>query len=224
MSSSNPITFGLIAEGPTDQAVLENVLIGYFDDLEGDKIIVKPIQPDKGETFGGWVLALDYLKSEKLEESLVFNDYLIIQVDTDICEDLGISPISEKELDKIPEFTATIKSKIIEDYIGQEIYEQYAERLIFAISVHSIECWLLPLYLTGKKRAKILKCIDFLQKELKRQNKKVNLKNKKARDYDNISSPLYKRKQLVKHYKEHPSFQIFIDEELNPIFELFGNE
>ena len=180
MNNSNPITFGLIAEGPTDQVVLENILIGYFDDLEGDKIIVKPIQPDKGETYGGWVLALDYLKSDKFEKSLAFNDYFVIQVDTDICNELDIKPISEKELDKMETFTATIKSKIIEDYIGENVYEQCAERLIFAISVHSIECWLLPLYLNGKKKTKILSCLDVLQKELNRLNQKVNLKNKKG--------------------------------------------
>ena len=224
MSKSNPITFGLIAEGATDQAVLENILIGYFDDLEGDKIIINPIQPYKGETFGGWVLALDYLKSGKLEQSLAFNDYFIIQIDTDICEELEITPINEKEVNKIIEFTETIKSKIIENYIDEEVYKACSDRLIFAISVHSIECWLLPIYTKGKKKTKIVKCLDVLQKELIIQKSRLNLKNKKARDYDRASSNFYKRKQLKKLYKEHPSFEIFIDNELDVVFGLFKSD
>lgn len=39
------ITFGLIAEGATDMTVLENILLGYFNDVEGEKIEVNFCNP-----------------------------------------------------------------------------------------------------------------------------------------------------------------------------------
>ncbi len=41
------ITFGLIAEGPSDQVVIENILVGYFDNPD---IIIKPLQPLRDQT------------------------------------------------------------------------------------------------------------------------------------------------------------------------------
>lgn len=40
-------TFGLIAEGITDQVVIENILIGYFNNPD---IIVNPLLPLRDET------------------------------------------------------------------------------------------------------------------------------------------------------------------------------
>jgi hypothetical protein len=35
------VTFGLVAEGVTDHVVLENILIGYFNDPD---LVVRPLQ------------------------------------------------------------------------------------------------------------------------------------------------------------------------------------
>ncbi len=218
---NNPIRFGIISEGQTDQMVLDNILHGYFDDLEGNKILINPVHPDQGETYGGWTRFLNYIQSIKFQNALAsgFNDYYILQIDTDICvEPFGIDPISDKELHKIESFTTTIKDKIISDYLGEAIYKKYQDQFIFAISVHAIECWLLPIYLTAAKQQKLLNCIDTLQKALKQQNNKINLKAKRPRDYDKISRDFSKRKKLLKLYEKHPSLRIFI-ENLEDVFE-----
>ena len=46
------LKFGIIAEGPTDQIVVENILLGYF----GAEIVVNPIQPPRPltENPAGW--------------------------------------------------------------------------------------------------------------------------------------------------------------------------
>jgi hypothetical protein len=48
-------TFGIVAEGKTDQAVIENILYGFFDDDEPDA--VQWLQPlrDKTDSFGNWL-------------------------------------------------------------------------------------------------------------------------------------------------------------------------
>ena len=81
------VSFALITEGITDQAVIENILIGCFDDP-----IVNPIQPlrdatDKQATHGGWELVLEHLRSPGLNQALQFNDFVIVQLDTDVSEE-----------------------------------------------------------------------------------------------------------------------------------------
>jgi len=83
-------TFGLIAEGITDQVVIENILIGYFNNPD---IVVNPLLPLRDETdknrienYSNWLKVFDYCASSKLKEAFQFSDYLIIQVDTDTSE------------------------------------------------------------------------------------------------------------------------------------------
>ena len=81
--------FGLICEGVTDFHVLKHVIQAYFE--EGQ---FRPIQPNLDEThrrtatgtFGGWELVAKYLKSDHLEQTLADMDYVVIQIDTDVCE------------------------------------------------------------------------------------------------------------------------------------------
>ncbi|MCK5539270.1 MAG: hypothetical protein KAI79_20780 [Bacteroidales bacterium] len=88
------VTFGLITEGITDQIVIENILMGYFDSNEDD-IDFKELQPLKDATdecgYGGWSKVLEYCKSSKFKGTLRFNDYIIIQIDTDVSDAYGIS-------------------------------------------------------------------------------------------------------------------------------------
>ena len=56
--------------------------------------------------------------------------------------------------------------------IGKTIYDKYKDKIIFAISVHSLECWLLPLYYTDNRKAKILHCTKTVDEQLKKNNYK----------------------------------------------------
>jgi hypothetical protein len=100
--------------------------------------------------------------------------------------------------------------KVVEKFkrlIGEEFYNQYEEKIIFAISVHSMECWLLPLYYTDNKQAAQTKgCFDRLKRQLKRSI------NKTYDDYDFISREYCKNKVLMKNYSLNPSLKVFIGE------------
>ena len=137
------ISFGLIAEGLTDQIVIEDILAGY---LNSAYIEVTPLQPKRDKSkIGGWTLVFDYCRSKKFQEAFQFIDYIIIQIDTDVSEDYGVA-----KQDENGEFTPQqLIAKVIEKFrsaIGDNFYSRYQPQIIFAISVHSIECWLLPLY------------------------------------------------------------------------------
>ena len=212
------LNFGLIAEGTTDQVVLDNILIGYFDDINGDEIQVNFIQPNSDETdnFGGWYNVLEYCKSDIFKAGLNadLNDYYIIQIDTDmpVCEKLKISMIGENQIEELPQFVETIKTKIIADYIGLETYEAFKNQIIFAIVVHEIECWLLPLYYKNNKQGKILGCLNTLNQALAKSNKRLLIapKNKSPKKYDKISRPFLKHKILQDEYDKNGSLKIFV--------------
>ncbi|MEG4529057.1 phage tail protein [Microcoleus sp. D2_18a_D3] len=210
------ISFGLITEGLTDQIVIENILAGYFKSLDLD---VEPLQPERDKDnqnkskYGGWTLVFDYCKSKDFRESFQFIDYIIIQIDTDVSEDYNIA-----HQDENGEFTPQqLSAKVLEkfrDAIGEDFYNTNQQKIIFAISVHSIECWLLPLYYTEKqKKAKCKNCLNTLNDELSKQHKFTIDKNAKNPEYyREIAKQYGKHKVLMKHYQHNPSLKIFIEE------------
>ncbi len=213
------ISFGFITEGVTDQIVIEYVLSGYFDT---DDIDINELQPLRDETdknrsknYGGWKLVFDYCESDKFKKAFQFNDYIIIQIDTDVCEevhyDISKRDKNGKELEPF-DLMEKVKEKF-KNLMGKEFYDKNEEKIIFAISVHSIECWLLPLYYTDKRKGKIVNCIGTLNIELnKKEGFTIDSENKNPNYYEKIGKKFRKHKELMKLYKENPSLKIFIEE------------
>jgi len=217
------ITFGLISEGVTDQNILEDILSGYFGE---DEINVNSLQPkitkDKhghwkinNDKFGNWLNVFSYCESEGFRKAFQSNDYIIIQIDTDVSEEQGYDiPKSDKDGNLFPpeEIIQKVKEKLIL-LMSREFYEANFNRIIFAISVHSIECWLLPLYYQDKRKAEVKNCISKLAQAVnKKERFYLDPQNKDPQIYRKISDQYTKKKTLLKHYSENPSFKIFIED------------
>ncbi len=204
--------FALACEGVTDQIVIENILCGFYkdyDDLDED---IQPLQPPFDATnkkqlegeFGGWEMLLEYLSQKRFRDDVLNSEYIIIQIDTDISEHINFG-VHQKGLS-----TEALIEKVIERLIVQidskkEFYEKHQEQIIFAISVHSLECWILPIYKSSKNE-KVTGCFETLQRE----SKKIKVaKNHKT--YDKLSQDFLKNKKLMKLASQNSSFQIFID-------------
>jgi hypothetical protein len=210
------ISLGLVTEGLTDQIVIENILAGYFNSPD---LVIRPLQPERDKdnenksTYGGWPLVFNYCKSRDFQQAFQLIDYIIIQIDTDVSEDYNIP-----KQDENGEFTPQqLIEKVIEKFrggIGDDFYSKYQQKIIFAISVHSIECWLLPLYYTDpKKKSKFKNCLDTLNREVKKKhNFTIDANAKNPEYYREISKQYCKHKVLMKHYAENPSFKNFIEE------------
>lgn len=211
-------TFGLITEGKTDQIIIENILAGYFKDPD---IMINWLLPLRDETdkhrienYSNWFKVFEYCKSVQFKESFQFNDYVIVQIDTDVSEEKHYDiPKYEHGKDLEPEILIQRVVDKFKDLIGAEFFGKFGKHIIFAISVHSIECWLLPLYYKDKKRSKTKNCLDTLNRALKRERKKViQAKDKHSDIYEDISKQYCKHKVLMSHYKDNPSLRIFIEE------------
>jgi len=210
------ISFGLITEGLTDQIVIEDILSGYFNT---DNIIVNPLQPERDKDdenksdYGGWMLVFKYCQSSDFREAFQFNEYVIIQIDTDVSEEINydIPKRNENGEELTPEQLIEKVKEKFKVLIGEDFYHKYNDKMIFAITVHSIECWLLPLYYQDSKKEKITNCLNTLNQALNKREG-FTIDAKKPQYYRKVSQRYCKHKVLMRHYKENPSFKIFIEE------------
>jgi len=204
--------FGLVTEGITDQIVIENILCGFYKDYEDLDQEIQPLQPPYDETtkkqkegeFGGWEMLLEYLGEKRFRDDVINSEYTIIQIDTDICDHPNFNVV--KETSCVDTFVQNIKLKLISCIDKNEsFFEENKTKIIFAISVHSLECWLLPICKDLKKE-KIAGCFESLERECK------GIKVEKTYIiYDKLSKPLLKNKDLLKISSKNSSFQIFLD-------------
>jgi hypothetical protein len=147
--------FGIVGEGYTDKVVIENILRGYFTEQNLDDEINPLPESDKG----GWDVICKYLSSRDFRNDVSNHQILIFQIDSDITtkeEDAGNfgvfykdeqgNELSEEEL--IANIITQLVYKINTGKSG--FYELYSDKIIFAISVHCTECWLVAAYIPEK--------------------------------------------------------------------------
>lgn len=202
--------FGLATEGITDQIVIENILCGFYKDYEDLDQEIQAFEPLRDQTgkkqeegTGGWTRLLTYLSESRFREDVLNSEYTIVQVDSDICDEVNFDV--KKDTSCIVTFIESIKAKLISSIDKNELfYETNQEKIIFAISVHSLECWLLPIC-KDLKVEKITGCFEALQRECNGIKVEKNYST-----YDKLSRVFLKNKDLLKISSKNSSFDIFI--------------
>lgn len=195
---------------------MENILIGYFNDNDYDiSPYIRSLRPlrdatDAAGSMGGWTRVLEYCQSSVFRDALTEIDYLIIQIDTDR---LFERPFELNLAQPVGSLIASVTGKF-EDMMrvafGAEFLENHSSRILFAIAVNEIECWLLPLYFADKNAGATSTCLRRLNQELSRQNERP-ITDKRYDQYDRLSRPFCKHKSLVEKSQLNPSFKIFMD-------------
>lgn len=172
-------SFALISEGITDQVFIKKLISQYY---KGKDVEVNAIQPEADATdatkqspgtHGGWENVLNYCTSyEQLELVVQYNDYIIIQVDTDQCHhvNFGVNRCPEgieKPVDQIvSDVISVIKSKI-----PFNIQKNYGCKIFFAVAADSLECWIIPLHTESIQNTEFPKsCENKLNAILSRKN------------------------------------------------------
>ncbi len=212
MEAQRTPSFALIAEGPTDQVVLTHFLAAYFQDPD---IVANPVQPPSAHIPGGWTGVFSCCASPRVEAALVDNDYVIIQIDTDVCEEAGfaVSRRGPSGDDLTPDELAERVKNVLVAKLRPTVYERFADRIIFAICVDSIECWLLPLYYSDARQSKSTNCLGTLNRELAIQEKfSIDLKDKQSIYYEKVmrSKKCSRRKTLERIAASNPSLTRFV--------------
>ena len=207
--------FAIIAEGPTDQTVIENIILGFFQGQEEPYIhYIQPPRP-LDETPAGWGHVFKSLERKEYVGALQFNDYLVIHIDTDVQEESGFNVPRQKD-GKVFSLAERVEHVIVrlKQDIDTEFLQVNANRILFAIAVDSIESWLLPLLYphAPKMAAKTTDCLESANNALRKANRKGLSagENKFIRAYEDASSEYRKLKILNKYRTKNPSLELFI--------------
>jgi hypothetical protein len=211
------LKFGVIAEGASDQAVIENILLGYFQG-EREEPVVDPVQPPQPTALspappGGWTLVFASLRQGDAQKALQFNDYLVIQIDTDVQEEAGFDvPRRDGGIElPVADRVARVIDRLKSD-MDATFYQASAQRILFAVAVDTIECWLLPLLYKDKKAAKTTGCLQSANQALGKANKAVLSGKNIVRAYDQASRDYRQRKTLMMLCAKNPSLELFIEQ------------
>lgn len=193
------VNIGILAEGYTDQLVLEQVLLSSC--LLDDEPIFNFVQPLQSAPLangsyapGGWTVLFQALKAGKHREALAFNDLLVIHVDTDVCDHIGFDV--NKNVESSVELIAKVRERLCE-IMGDNFCESHADRVMFAIAVDEVECWFLPLLFAADKakRRKETGCLEAVDRQL-RAKKASPLRSGDGKDpkaYRQLAEALGKR-------------------------------
>jgi hypothetical protein len=217
--------FGIAAEGVTDQVTIQNILSGFFDsieDLEQDITFVQPHEDASDENdvrgYGSWTSLFSYLKDKRFREDVLNTEHIIIQIDSDVCNKVGfdVSRVDEsnKEI-KVTDLINRIVARLVEQIsIGDaNFYTKHSKKIIFAVCVDSLECWIYKYYEIDSRKVKTCKikgCETSLQQVISKSYKKLSTL-KCAKEYEKLSKPFRKKKTINQIVNFDFSFEVFIN-------------
>jgi hypothetical protein len=210
------LSVGIVAEGITDQLVIQNILLGFFKDrlTEQDIYFDQPPDISAEERFGNWALVMTYLQQGRYAEVFQLRDYLVVQIDSDVSplkhfDVPHTDPITGKTL-KDEEIVMHILDRLCE-WIGADDLKRYAGRFLFAICVHELECWLVPLWENERYHHATTNCARRVQQAQYRAKAKRPINKAEPRTYDEASRELRKMKVLKKAGALQASLGLFLE-------------
>ncbi|MEB5514747.1 hypothetical protein [Vibrio cholerae] len=214
--------FGLACEGPTDQITLENILMGVFEELDDDEIAHVQPRFDKSDdnakrAAGNWIRLVEYLGAKRFEEDLAAHDYLIIQIDTDIAEEVHANIVIKDADDKrLPDemIVENTVSRLVDaiNTNDQNMFLNNEHKIIFAITINSLECWLINTFIDDDAKVCLHanNCFDDLKALLSEIGGYPHLK-KKPKIYDRISKLYLDKPELIEVLaRRDTSFNMFL--------------
>lgn len=217
------VNIALVTEGISEHWVIKRIVEHYLKDkFESiDNVIVNQIQPQISNNTqtktGGWSEVLNFCKRTKdVEAALIEADCLIIQIDTDQSDKAPFN-VSHHQQGSTPKTNEELYTDIVDklrSIISSDVYAEYKDKIIFAICIHTIECWLLPIYYTNHHKTDIHKCLETLNKELKKRDLTTiptkGQKNGRKIAYENILKSWKKKKDIETHSTHNVGFSNFI--------------
>ena len=103
--------------------------------------------------------------------------------------------------------------------IGAEDYARDAGRILFAVAVDGIECWLLPLVFATNMAvhaAGTTGCLNTMNRELLKKNlsplSNADGTGKNLSVYRSVSEAYARRNRLFAHAERNPSLHVFVEQ------------
>ena len=211
------LSFAVITEGVSEHIIIKHIISHFFKE---DTIInqLQPLIDVKGQQLvpGGWNEVLKYCSQEAILQSVLeYNDYIVIQIDTDMSE---IEPYSVSKLNDKGE---RVTNEILWERVHKRLLEEICEtidknRILFAICIDEAECWLLPAVCSvERKKSAYLNCCYRLNDELVRLNEAPIIEKTSVqaiRSYLSVLKKMKKRREIESIASYHYGFLQFIEQ------------
>ncbi|QTA80826.1 Uncharacterized protein dnl_31390 [Desulfonema limicola] len=218
--------FGIIAEGRSDVAVIENILKGM---LSIDKNLdIQHLQPefDLDETdshtlspgqFSNWNLVRDAcIEKRKLEDFFSIDEerYIVIHIDTAEAGDIGYEAAKPAKPGN-SESSRILRQNVINKFDEWLNTNDFQGRLFFAIAIEEIEAWVLTIYTEQQNDTCMSndpkdKLYRVLNKKLSAKQRNV-LKKGEYEKFDELSKLFRKKKKLRDCSCKNESLKLFCE-------------
>lgn len=210
---------GIVSEGVSDYAIIKHIVARLLRDKDPNIIPLKPKQKQNGKQNGycSWRGVFNYISGSDDQKLIVEAlhegcDYVVVQIDTDVCEEYGVSHNQK---------TSETMWNDVRDKLAEKVHEDFEKtRLIFAICIDEIECWLIPF--VDNKVENCLntdRCLNILNRDI-RQIGGIDKNNKNCdaarKIYETILSKKKKAKEIIRCSQYNYGFRKFV-EQLNCI-------
>jgi hypothetical protein len=196
------LKIGIVSEGISDYWVIKHIVARFLKDKEINFVQLHPKITPKGKQdgYGGWQKVFEYISQKEYIVEYAQKedcDYVIIQLDTDVCEQYKVKKSTNPET-----LFCDVSTKI------QETTHSDFDRnkIIPAICIHSLECWLIPFISDDtRKCSRVDNCINVINNEIRSEGT-IDKDNKGA------AMPLYcyilSKKKKVKEIQEIAHYNV----------------
>ena len=203
---------GVVCEGISDYKIIRHIVERYLRDYDVYTIPLKPKLTAQGkqEGFGTWQGVLNYIAGDDqliVEAVKEGCKYIIIQIDTDVCEEYGV----RKDLNDLGAFYSNVKDKL-ESTLHQDVDRDI---ILYAISINEIECWLIPFISTNIDECQNNdRCLNIVNRHVRNLGS-IDKHNKNSdgaqRIYDEILRKKKKEQDIHAASRFNIGFSNFID-------------
>lgn len=194
---------GIVSEGVSDYFILRHILERYLKEKDVYAIPLKPkvTSKNKQEGFGTWQGVFDYIKGD---DNLIVEavkegcEFVVVQIDTDVSLQYGVENI----LDDKDAFWNAVKAKLVES-----VHPDFPkEKLIFAICIQEIECWLIPFVSSNQNECEIMdRCLNIVNKHIRTQGS-IDKDNKNCTQSQKLYGFILSQKRKPKEIGECSQF------------------
>lgn len=209
------LSFAVITEGVSEYSIIKHI-IQHF--LAEDPIVrrLQPLVDTKGHQVGtgGWNEVLKYCAQEdRLQSALEYNDYIVVQIDTDMCETIPFS------VSRVAEGGGQVSYEILLQRVQRRLLDEISDtidisKIIFAICIEEAECWLLPAVCTIENKKNATKnCCNRVNAELLRLGVPIIVEKNSPqakRSYEYLLSKMKKKREIQNAASYHLGFNQFL--------------
>jgi hypothetical protein len=153
----------------------------------------------------------DALRRGEHKKALQFNDIVVIHVDSDVCQKKGFDVPKVAD----PEKQAEVVEERLWSLLGGEFRRVHGHRVVFAVAVDEVECWLMPMIFPDQVReqGKTTGCLEAANMALVHQGKPslqpASRKDPKA--YQILARAFRNPNDLERWAPQNPSLGRFVD-------------